>query len=1178
MNRLAIRLCIGSMLVISGALLSDAQTSSVLHSFTGTATDGDAPNSLIEAQDGNYYGTTAFGGSAGSCTDSNNSTVGCGTVFKLSSGTVTVLYSFSGGADGGEPTGIIQGPDGNLYGVAAFGGSSQGNGKCLAGTVDTGCGTIFEIAPSSPPASGKLVPIYNFTGGSDGAYPNPLTMGTGGVLYGSALDCSQCSTSDAYGVLFSFSPAGASGVTPTILSTFGTSKGQNGSSFAYPNALVQASAQILYGTAQLGGDTAFTTGCLFVGSNSFGCGGVFSYNLSTTKESDLCLFGESANVSTSSSVSSAALPLVNGKGGPSPQTIVKQSSGRFPSDGAPWSFQSSPMTIAMGGDGNIYGAAPPACVSGESSSSVSYTAIPACTGATTYDAVAPATVFQCIPSSTTPTLNTVYEFGATNNNGNVIDGGGSLQGLLLASDGNYYGTSGVYTFNLTPTQMSAFTSSGTTSPLSSLSPFYSTLTSDTANFSPNSMIQGSNGSFYGTTATGGASSDGAIFEVTNSLNPPVQLSFIDSSITLGSPATLNWTVPNAYSLTAEQCYAFVQNNASGAGTWSGLQAGSLSEGAYSGSSTITPTSPGTFTYALTCGGIVSGFAMLQVNEPQAATMSTPTPGSTLSAASTTFTWNAGSGGVTGYYLWIGTSAGTANLANIGLSSSTTQATVTLPTNGATIYVQLWTQFSGGNLLSNSYTYTEDTITAATMSTPTPGSTLTAASTTFNWNAGVGGVTGYYLWIGTSVGTSNLANIGFSSSTTQATVTLPTNGAKIYVELWTAYPGGSLLSNSYTYTEDTITAATMSTPTPGNPLTAASTTFNWNAGVGGVTGYYLWIGTSVGTANLVNIGFSSSTTQATVTLPTNGAPIYVELWTKLSSGTLLSNSYTYTEFTQSAATITSPINGSTLTSASTTFTWNAGSGGVTGYYLWIGTSAGTANLANIGFSSTTTQATVTLPTNGAPIYVELWTKLSSGTLLSNSYTYTEFTQSAATITSPINGSTLTSASTTFTWNAGSGGVTGYYLWIGTSAGTANLANIGFSSTTTQATVTLPTNGAPIYVELWTQFSGGSLLSNSYTYTEFTQSAATITSPINGSTLTSASTTFTWNAGSGGVTGYYLWIGTSAGTANLANIGFSSTTTQATVILPTNGATIYVQLWTQFSGGNLLSNSYAYTEAP
>ena len=105
------------------------------------------------------------------------------------------------------------------------------------------------------------------------------------------------------------------------------------------------------------------------------------------------------------------------------------------------------------------------------------------------------------------------------------------------------------------------------------------------------------------------------------------------------------------------------------------------------------------------------------------------------------------------------------------------------------------------MISNSYTYTEVTITAATMSTPTPGSPLTAASTTFTWNAGVGGATGYYLWIGTSVGTANLANIGVSSSTSS-----DRNSAHqrelIYVELWTAYPGGSLLSNSYTYTEFT----------------------------------------------------------------------------------------------------------------------------------------------------------------------------------------------------------------------------------------------------------------------------------------------------------------------------------------------------------------------------------------
>ena len=296
-----------------------------------------------------------------------------------------------------------------------------------------------------------------------------------------------------------------------------------------------------------------------------------------------------------------------------------------------------------------------------------------------------------------------------------------------------------------------------------------------------------------------------------------------------------------------------------------------------------------------------------------------------------------------------------------------------------------------------------TATAATMTSPSPGGTLTSASTTFTWNAGTGGVTGYYLWVGTSPGTANLVNIGPLSGTS-ANVTLPTNGATIYVQLWTVINGATLLSNSYTYTEANVAAAAIASPTPGGTLTSASTTFTWNAGSGGVTGYYLWVGTSPGTANLVNIGPQSGTS-ANVTLPTNGATIYVQLWTLINGATLLSNSYTYTETNVAAAAIASPTPGSTLTSASTTFTWNAGSGGVTGYYLWVGTSPGTANLVNIGPLSGTS-ANVTLPTTGATIYVQLWTLINGATLLSNSYTY-----SAASSSPTLNGLSCSSASMT-----------------------------------------------------------------------------------------------------------------------------------------------------------------------
>jgi len=84
--------------------------------------------------------------------------------------------------------------------------------------------------------------------------------------------------------------------------------------------------------------------------------------------------------------------------------------------------------------------------------------------------------------------------------------------------------------------------------------------------------------------------------------------------------TLDWSVANTYSGTLQQCYAFIQSTANGGGTWTGLQTGtfdSTKTPPYSGSATITPTLEGTYTYALTCGGMESGFATLTVTGPAA---------------------------------------------------------------------------------------------------------------------------------------------------------------------------------------------------------------------------------------------------------------------------------------------------------------------------------------------------------------------------------------------------------------------------------------------------------------------------------------------------------------------------------------------------------------------------------
>ena len=104
-----------------------------LHSFNFT--DGGLPTALIQGTSGNFYGTTEIGGTGTPCSFSPTP----GTIFTLTAeGTLATLHDFDC-TDGASPTGILQGAHGNLYGTTARGGD---------GCVPAGCGTIFKITPS----------------------------------------------------------------------------------------------------------------------------------------------------------------------------------------------------------------------------------------------------------------------------------------------------------------------------------------------------------------------------------------------------------------------------------------------------------------------------------------------------------------------------------------------------------------------------------------------------------------------------------------------------------------------------------------------------------------------------------------------------------------------------------------------------------------------------------------------------------------------------------------------------------------------------------------------------------------------------------------------------------------------------------------------------------------------
>lgn len=350
-----------------------------LYTFSGGA-DGGAPDAIVLDHSGDLLGSTYAGGinNTNVCYDYDTNNYGCGVVFELSpasDGTwnESTLYSFLGGTDGGQPYGSLAlDPTGNLFGVAADAGAnsagvvfevsksagawtesvayafsfpaSPGLGVTsdaagnifgatqfggLVNTCENGCGTLFELSPSSGGYSYKT--LYSFTDAFDGSSPNQpptidshghlfvptnstyasnfggeflniefeLSPATGGSWHGSVVHDFPGST-DGYnpvsslirdsagnlygttpagglygwGAVFELTPTGSGSPEKIIYSFRGTNDG------ALPRtSLALDSAGNLYGTAQFGGSSNCLAGCGTVFKLSPSSGGAWKFSV-----------------------------------------------------------------------------------------------------------------------------------------------------------------------------------------------------------------------------------------------------------------------------------------------------------------------------------------------------------------------------------------------------------------------------------------------------------------------------------------------------------------------------------------------------------------------------------------------------------------------------------------------------------------------------------------------------------------------------------------------------------------------------------------------------------------------------------------------------------------------------------------------------------------------------------
>lgn len=363
----------------------------VLYTFAAAA-DGERPVGVMLDPIGNLYGTTGFGGVA-PCTGH----FGCGTVFKLRrSGVETVLYNFSGEADGGYPqAGLVRDYSGNLYGTALTGGDTNCNSP-------SGCGVVFKLDPA-----GTETVLHSFEGQpGDGAEPEgALTVDAAGNLYGTT----YAGGASNLGTVFQLDSTG----TETVLYSFSSSPDG-----AYPETgLLRSSTGDLYGTTQQGG--------------LYGYGTVFKLD-AVGQETVLYSFG----------------PMPDGEG-PRGETLIRDGSGNLygttedgGASGYGTVFRLTPTgqeTVLYSFRGERDGAFPFGGVTRDKSGNLYGTTSAA--GASHYYG----TVFRLNPAGS---LTVLHSFTGGE------DGGNPYSPLIQDQAGNLYGTtnSGVWgkIFELTP--------------------------------------------------------------------------------------------------------------------------------------------------------------------------------------------------------------------------------------------------------------------------------------------------------------------------------------------------------------------------------------------------------------------------------------------------------------------------------------------------------------------------------------------------------------------------------------------------------------------------------------------------------------------------------------------------------------------------------------------------------
>ncbi len=648
----------------------------------------------------------------------------------------------------------------------------------------------------------------------------------------------------------------------------------------------------------------------------------------------------------------------------------------------------------------------------------------------------------------------------------------------------------------------------------------------------------------------------------NSL-PVITLHPSSSTIGAGSNTSFSITATGT-TLT----YQWQVNDGSG---WGNVANTGIYTGATTNTLNLTTVSAAYTTYQYRC--IVSGVctppatstaATLTVNSAPAITAQ-PSDSTICSGNNATFSVTASN--AVSYQWQVNDGSGWSNLANTGIYSGATTATLTLTGATTTVSTNQYrcevTGLTTPNAISNAGTLTVQ-IAPAITSQPSNSTICPGSNTAFSVTAT--GTTLTYQWqVNDGSSWSNLTNTGIYTGATSNTLTLTGATTTVNAYQYRCVVNGvctpSATSSAATLTINPAPAITVH-PSGSTICPGGNTSISVTASGIGLT--YQWeVNDGSGWASATNTGIYSGATTNTLNLTAATTAISSYQYRCVVSGTCTpsatSNAATIT-FNALPAVTQHPSNASACDGSNTSFSVTATGAGLT--YQWqVNDGSGWSNVANTGVYSGTTTATLALTGVSSAVDGHQYRCVVNGTctppVTSNAATLS--ISSLLTInTHPANTTICTGNNTTFTVSASGAGLT--YQWqINDGSGWSNLSNTGIYSDVTTATLILTgatnTQNSYQYRCVISSTCTSPANSNAGTLTIYAAPAVTV-DPANSTICSGGNTTFGITATGNGLT--YQWqVNDGSGWSNLSNTGIYSGTT--TNILSLTGATTTVNTY-------------------